>query len=139
MRALPFLLTALLAAGSLAACDDTTKTAGGAVHPPSPEPGPPKPDDAPVDGGAEQPSSEPVPPSPEPAVQPSEPSAPSGASFPHNPAGSLPTGQGAGYLDRTVWSPTMCWPLAEAGSPIPRSMARAAAWVRPASPANAIR
>lgn len=120
MRVSPLLLVAALAlTAPLAACDDTTKTpaTGGVTPPPSPEPGPPKADDAPVDGGAEQPSSEPVPPSPDPAPQPAEPPAPSPATFDHAPAGAIPAGQGPGYLDRTVWSPKMCWPMADAGFP----------------------
>lgn len=118
MRVSPLLLIAALALAPLAACDDTTKPAGGETpKPPSPEPGPPQPDDSPADGGAEQPASEPIPPSPGPAAQPDEPPPPSSASFDHGPAGALPPGQGPGYLDRTVWSPNMCWPLAEAGFP----------------------
>lgn len=117
MRALPLMLIAALALAPLAACDDTTKPATGETpKPPSPEPGPPQPDDSPADGGAEQPASEPVPPSPDPAPQPDEPPPPS-ASFDHQPAGAIPAGQGPGYLDRTIWSPNMCWPLAEAGFP----------------------
>lgn len=117
MRVSPLLLIAALALAPLAACDDTTKpSAGETPQPPSPEPGPPQPDDSPADGGAEQPASEPIPPSPDPAPQPDEPPPPS-ASFDHQPAGAIPAGQGPGYLDRTVWSPNMCWPLAEAGFP----------------------
>ena len=117
MRVSPLLLIAALALAPLVACDDTTKPAAGETpQPPSPEPGPPQPDDSPADGGAEQPASEPIPPSPDPAPQPDEPPPPS-ASFPHEPAGAIPAGQGPGYLDRTVWSPNMCWPLAEAGFP----------------------
>lgn len=117
MRVSPLLLIAALALAPLAACDDTTKPAAGETpQPPSPEPGPPQPDDSPADGGAEQPASEPIPPSPDPAPQPDEPPPPS-ASFDHQPAGAIPAGQGPGYLDRTVWSPNMCWPLAEAGFP----------------------
>jgi murein DD-endopeptidase MepM/ murein hydrolase activator NlpD len=109
----PLVLALALALGS---CDDTTKPAapapGGEVKTPaSPEPGPPTPDDEPSDGGAEQPSSEPVPPAPGPPVEPASPPAPSPASFNHNPPGVMPNGQGHGYLDRTVWSPAMCWPL----------------------------
>ena len=116
MRLSPLLLAALLATTSLAAChDDTKPPVGETPKPPSPEPGPPQPDDTPADGGAEQPSSEPVPPSPDPAPQPPNP--PSPATFDHAPAGAIPAGQGPGYLDRTVWSPNMCWPLAEAGFP----------------------
>ncbi len=116
MRLSPLLLIALLAAAPLASChDDIKPPAGETPKPPSPEPGPPQPDDTPADGGAEQPSSEPVPPSPDPAPQP--PSPPSPATFDHAPAGAIPAGQGPGYLDRTVWSPNMCWPLAEAGFP----------------------
>lgn len=117
MRTAPLLLIAALALAPLVACDDTTKPAAGETpQPPSPEPGPPQPDDSPADGGAEQPASEPIPPSPDPAPQPDEPPPPS-ASFDHQPAGAIPAGQGPGYLDRTVWSPNMCWPLAEAGFP----------------------
>jgi murein DD-endopeptidase MepM/ murein hydrolase activator NlpD len=117
MRVSPLLLIAALALTPLVACDDTTKPAAGETpQPPSPEPGPPQPDDSPADGGAEQPASEPIPPSPDPAPQPDEPPPPS-ASFDHQPAGAIPAGQGPGYLDRTVWSPNMCWPLAEAGFP----------------------
>jgi murein DD-endopeptidase MepM/ murein hydrolase activator NlpD len=114
MRLSPLLLVAALVLAPLAACDDTKKppAPGETPRPPSPEPGPPHADDSPADGGAEQPSSEPVPPSPDPAPQPATPPAPSPATFDHAPAG-----QGPGYLDRTVWSPNMCWPLAEAGFP----------------------
>ena len=115
----PVIIAAAVLLAPLAACDDTTKppAPGETPKPPSPEPGPPQPDDSPADGGAEQPSSEPVPPSPDPAPQPAEPPAPSPATFDHAPAGAIPAGQGPGYLDRTVWSPNMCWPLAEAGFP----------------------
>lgn len=106
---------ALLAALALSSCDDKTKPVDAPPKPPSAEPGPPQADDAPSEGGAEQEASEPLPPSPEPPVQPDTPPAPSPATFEHNPPGVLPTGQGSGYLDRTVWSPTMCWPLLEAG------------------------
>jgi murein DD-endopeptidase MepM/ murein hydrolase activator NlpD len=112
----PFpLALALLAALALSSCDDKTKPSDAPPKPPSAEPGPPQADDAPSEGGAEQEASEPLPPSPEPPVQPDAPPAPSPATFEHNPPGTLPTGQGSGYLDRTVWSPSMCWPLLEAG------------------------
>ncbi len=117
MRLSPLLLVAALALAPLAACDDTTKppAPGETPKPPSPEPGPPQPDDTPADGGAEQPSSEPVPPSPDPAPQPADRRV--RHNLTHPPAGAIPAGQGPGYLDRTVWSPNMCWPLAEAGFP----------------------
>ena len=120
MRLSPLLVVTILSLAALAACDDTTKppaTGDSVKTPASPEPGPPTADDTPVDGGAEQPSSEPVPPSPDPAPQPPEPPAPSPATFDHAPAGAIPAGQGPGYLDRTVWSPKMCWPMADAGFP----------------------
>lgn len=118
MRALPLLIVAMLAVTPLGACDDTTKpTTGEAPKPPSPEPGPPQPNDSPADGGAEQPASEPIPPSPDPAPQPADPPPATSATFDHGPAGAIPAGQGPGYLDRTVWSPNMCWPLSEAGFP----------------------
>ena len=113
---LPRLILLLTAALALAACDPKTPPpADGPPKPPSAEPGPPKAEDAPADGGAEQEASEPLPPSPGPPVQPDIPPAPSPATFDHSPAGVLPSGQGSGYLDRTVWSPAMCWPLKEAG------------------------
>ena len=110
---------ALIAALALSACEPKTAkppaAAGGEVKTPaSPEPGPPTPDDEPSDGGAEQPSSEPIPPAPGPPVQPETPPAPSPATFDHGAPGAIPTGQGHGYLDRTVWSPNMCWPLQDA-------------------------
>ncbi|SFK63491.1 M23 family metallopeptidase [Caulobacter sp. UNC279MFTsu5.1] len=110
------LLSPLVLALALGSCDDKTKPAqtgpGGEVKTPaSPQPGPPTPDDPPSDGGAEQPSSEPIPPAPGPPAQPPSPPAPSPATFAHEPAGAIPAGQGSGYLDRTVWSPAMCWPL----------------------------
>ncbi len=114
-KPLPLAL-AMLAALTLTACDPKApKPADGPPKPPSAEPGPPQADDAPSEGGAEQEASEPLPPSPGDPVQPDTPPAPSPATFEHNPAGQLPAGQGSGYLDRTVWSPGMCWPLAEAG------------------------
>ncbi|MBU4433739.1 MAG: M23 family peptidase, partial [Alphaproteobacteria bacterium] len=113
---LPLALAVLAAALALTACDPKTPAPADAPpKPPSADPGPPKAEDEPVDGGAEQQASEPLPPSPGPPVQPAEPPAPSPASFEHNPPGQLPAGQGSGYLDRTVWSPAMCWPLMEAG------------------------
>lgn len=112
MRAL-MILSPLVLALALAACEDKTQPSsppGGEVKTPaSPEPGPPTPNDEPSDGGAEQPSSEPNPPAPDPPVQP--PAPPSSATFNHNPPGVTPAGQGHGYLDRTAWSPAMCWPL----------------------------
>ena len=110
------LLSPLILALALGACDDKTKPpapgVGGEVKTPaSPEPGPPTPEDEPSDGGAEQPSSEPIPPAPGPPAQPPTPPAPSPATFNHGAPGDIPAGQGHGYLDRTVWSPTMCWPL----------------------------
>jgi murein DD-endopeptidase MepM/ murein hydrolase activator NlpD len=110
---LPLALAVLAAALALTACDPKTPAPAGT--PPSAEPGPPKAEDAPADGGAEQPASEPLPSSPDAPVQPAEPPAPSPATFDHSPAGQLPAGQGSGYLDRTVWAPAMCWPLMEAG------------------------
>jgi murein DD-endopeptidase MepM/ murein hydrolase activator NlpD len=111
----PLLLMAALALG---ACEPKTPkpaTPGGEVKTPaSPEPSAPTPEDAPGDGGAEQTPGEPIPPVAEPPVQPATPPAPSPATFDHGPPGAIPTGQGKGYLDRTVWSPNMCWPLEEA-------------------------
>jgi len=103
------------AALALTACDPKTPAPDAPPKPPSADPGPPQADDEPVDGGAEQEASEPLPPSPGDPVQPADPPAPSPATFDHGPAGQLPSGQGSGYLDRTVWAPAMCWPLQEAG------------------------
>ena len=111
------LLSPLVLALALGGCDDKTKPpapapAGGDVKTPAtPAPSAPTPDDVPTDGGAEQAPSEPIPPAPGPAAQPATPPAPSPATFDHAPPGDIPAGQGHGYLDRTVWSPTLCWPL----------------------------
>lgn len=81
---------------------------------PAPAPLPPADIDLPgvepvSDGGAEQLDAlEPAPADP---VQPDEPPPPQPASFDHAPAGELLPGSGKGYLDRTVWSPDMCFPL----------------------------
>lgn len=117
---LPLRGAALLLATALilAACDPTTPTSSDNPAPaPSPAPGPPKSADTPTDGGAEQTPDEPIPPSPEPPAQPDAPPGPSPVTFNHNPAGQLPAGHGPGYMDRTSWAPTMCWPMMEAGFP----------------------
>jgi len=84
--------------------------------PPAP---PPSTDEEPIgDGGAEQlPDEAPIPPAPPEPVQPPEPPAPVPTSFPHNPAGALLPGSGSGYLDRTLWSPQMCFPFEEVAFP----------------------
>jgi hypothetical protein len=110
------LLSPLVLALALGACDDKTKPAapgsGGEIKTPaSPEPGPPTPDDEPSDGGAEQPSSEPIPPAPGSPVQPADAAGPLARHLQPQRPGAIPAGQGHGYLDRTVWSPAMCWPL----------------------------
>ncbi|MDB5470105.1 MAG: family peptidase [Caulobacter sp.] len=80
---------------------------------PSPTPTPSDPSD---DGGAEQLPDEPLPTTPANPVPsdqvPVTPPAP--VDFPHNAAGALHPGSGSGYLDRTVWSPDMCFPFEEA-------------------------
>ncbi|MBI1682927.1 M23 family metallopeptidase [Caulobacter hibisci] len=114
----PSPLLPLLAVLLLAACNDDPPPAGtgGEVKTPaSTAPSSPTPDDAPADGGAEQSADEPLPPGETTPPGPAEPDA--GLSFGHQPPGVLPAGQGAGYLDRTVWAPAMCWPLQEAGYP----------------------
>lgn len=85
-----------------------------------PAPLPPASIDIPVeetaaDGGAEQLPDEGFPGDP---VQPAtSDEAPIPASFDHGSAGELLPGSGSGYLDRTLWSPDMCFPLEEAGYP----------------------
>lgn len=85
------------------------------------DPGSPTPssDDEPVgEGGAEQlPDETPVPPTPETPVQPPEPPPAPPTTFEHHPAGALLPGSGSGYLDRTLWSPDMCFPFEEAAYP----------------------
>lgn len=70
-------------------------------------------DEAVADGGAEQLPDEALPAGEDPA--PADPAAPEPASFDHAPAGELLPKSGSGYLDRTVWSPDMCFPLEEDG------------------------
>lgn len=63
------------------------------------------------DGGVEQLPDEAQ---PQPAADPAKtPDAPSAGSFGHFPAGDLVPKSGSGYLDRTVWSPNLCFPFAE--------------------------
>jgi murein DD-endopeptidase MepM/ murein hydrolase activator NlpD len=97
----------------------------GGTSAPSPVPGPAAPADPgqpalpaePVeDGGAEQLPDEPLPPTPADPVPADEPPpAPAAVDFAHNDPGALVPGSGSGYLDRTVWSPQMCFPFEEAG------------------------
>src|SRR3989338_5546342 len=42
------------------------------------------------------------------------PDVPEPVTFDHHPAGDLIAKSGSGYLDRTVWSPQMCFPFEEA-------------------------
>lgn len=67
-----------------------------------------------ADGGAEQPSDQPLPAGPPNPASSNQPT-PAVASFDHHDPGDLIAGSGSGYLDRTVWSPDMCFPLEEAG------------------------
>ncbi len=79
---------------------------------------PPSGPDEPVgDGGAEQLPDEPLPVEPVEPVQPPAPETPEVVTFNHHPAGALLPGTGSGYLDRTVWSPEMCFPFEEAAYP----------------------
>jgi len=66
------------------------------------------------DGGAEQPSDEALPAGPASPANPGE-APPVVASFQHGEAGDLIPGSGSGYLDRTVWSPNLCFPMADGG------------------------
>ena len=88
----------------------------------APEPLPPADIDIPMvepveDGGAEQLADEALPAAPADPVQPETPPAPEPVTFEHSPPGALLPGSGKGYLDRTAWSPDMCFPLEEAGYP----------------------
>ncbi len=67
------------------------------------------------DGGAEQLPDEALPDTPVEPVPPEAP--PPAAGFDHHPPGALLPGSGSGYLDRTAWSPDMCFPLEEAAYP----------------------
>ncbi len=66
------------------------------------------------DGGAEQPTDEALPAGPASPANPGE-APPVVASFQHMAAGDLIPGSGSGYLDRTVWSPNLCFPMADGG------------------------
>lgn len=108
MRA-PFLFALAL----LAACGPTTPAPPPVPPTPAPAPAPAAPAVDPVnDGGAEQLPEEALPPAtPAPATPPA---APTAASFDHLGPSDLIPGSGPGYTDRTVWSPTMCFPLEDA-------------------------
>lgn len=106
----------------LAACSpppEPARPADPAVVPaatPPPSATPPPAAEEPVgDGGAEQLPDEPLPSSSGAAAQPAAPPAPPAATFAHNPPGDLIPTSGPGYLDRTNWSPALCFPMAEAG------------------------
>lgn len=91
---------------------------GGAVKTPAPavDSGPPPslPGEPVGDGGAEQLPDEPLPAEPEEPAPSPTPDVPEVVSFDHHPAGDLIPKSGSGYLDRTVWSPDMCFPFEEA-------------------------
>lgn len=112
--------TALLALG-LAGCDQKTAPAAPPVAPAGPgSPGAPPPAAAdpgePVaDGGAEQTPDEALPAGPAAPAQPANPPASPAATFQHLDAGDLIPGSGSGYLDRTLWSPNLCFPMADGG------------------------
>ena len=95
---------------------DAPPPAGPIVVPDAPPPA--EPGEPVGDGGAEQlPDEDPIPPAPPAPAQPPEPPAPTPAAFEHHPAGALLPGTGSGYLDRTVWSPQLCFPFEEAAYP----------------------
>jgi hypothetical protein len=93
-----------------------TPTPATPTTPVTPTDTPAEPDEGVDDGGAEQPSDDPLPATPtDPVVsdQPTPPTPPAPVDFNHNEAGNLIPGSGSGYLDRTVWSPQMCFPFEE--------------------------
>jgi murein DD-endopeptidase MepM/ murein hydrolase activator NlpD len=73
----------------------------------------PAPDEAVADGGAEQSPDEPIPPAPSSPAQPSGGSPAVDITFDHAGPGELLPGSGKGYLDRTVWAPGICFPIAD--------------------------
>ena len=85
----------------------------GVTSPGAPVPAGPaaEPDEPVGDGGVEQLPDEAK---PEPEADPVKaPDVPAAATFGHFPAGDLIPKSGSGYLDRTVWSPSLCFPFAE--------------------------
>jgi murein DD-endopeptidase MepM/ murein hydrolase activator NlpD len=67
-----------------------------------------------ADGGAEQTPGQPMPAGSSNPVSSNE-QTPVVASFAHHDPSDLIPGSGSGYLDRTVWSPNLCFPMADAG------------------------
>jgi len=115
-RTLPLLAVLVLTLG-VAACGDKKPAAPSTPASPAQPAGPAEPvaENA-GDGGSEQLPDEPLPTDPVDPVaspQPTPPSPPVPIDFAHNEAGSLIPGSGSGYLDRTVWSPQMCFPFEE--------------------------
>lgn len=109
-------LTAAIVALSLGlyGCDQTQPTPAQPGAPASTSPSPTTSTGEPVtDGGAEQTADQAIPGAPSTPVQP-----PGGGGsvtgFNHLAAGDIIPGSGSGYLDRAVWSPHLCFPLAEA-------------------------
>ncbi|WP_310539988.1 M23 family metallopeptidase [Phenylobacterium sp.] len=88
-------------------------TTAGDILPGGPLPGgaPAEPDEPVGDGGAEQLPDEPQAEAPADPVK--TPDAPAAGSFGHFPAGDLLPKSGSGYLDRTTWSPQLCFPFAD--------------------------
>ncbi len=117
-------LNALLLALGLAACDQGGSPGSqpasppGATAPGSPPAGPATPPAAvnipSADGGAEQTADTALPTGPAAPAEPGGP-APLSGGFEHHGAGDLIPGSGAGYLDRTVWSPNLCFPMESVG------------------------
>ena len=92
-------------AGPAAGASGTPATPGTASGPAN------EPDEPVGDGGVEQLPDEAK---PEPDADPIKtPDVPAAATFGHFPAGDLIPKSGSGYLDRTVWSPKLCFPFAD--------------------------
>jgi murein DD-endopeptidase MepM/ murein hydrolase activator NlpD len=114
-RGLPAILSAALMALSLAACDQSAPAPPANGPPPTGAPAAAPPAEiSSADGGAEQTADTPLPAGPTNPAQPGGPAA-LGGGFEHHDAGDLIAGSGPGYLDRTVWSPSLCFPLESVG------------------------
>jgi hypothetical protein len=116
LKTLPSLALLILTLG-VWACDDRKPDTPSAPATPAAPVGAAEPVAEPAgDGGSEQLPDEPLPTDPVNPVaspQPTPPSPPVPVDFAHNEAGSRIPGSGSGYLDRTVWSPDMCFPFEE--------------------------
>ncbi|MDB5430178.1 MAG: Peptidase [Caulobacter sp.] len=122
---MPLILTLLLVAGVgtlvalNAGCDTKTPAPPPAATTPASTPPatgdtpPAATDEAAADGGAEQSPDEPIPATPDTPAQPPGGQPPATVTFDHAGPGELLAGSGKGYLDRTVWAPGICFPIAD--------------------------